>query len=130
MSMLVNDTKLLAIPTNILVQDTSKFRGRNVVIKELQIKVYIHWSRGKIRSISLILAAYKLSKRLELKQIHTDNSTKKGISITLLVFEDKINDIFKTIILSAYIICRSHTAEGIKEGIIDIIDGGAVFLDR
>ena len=62
--------------------------------------------------------------------MHTDDSTKKGACITSLVFQIQVIDIMKTIVMSAHMICRNHIAQGIQEGIQDIIDEGGLFLER
>ena len=62
--------------------------------------------------------------------MHTDNASKKQITMTSVCMIIKEKDVSNALVVKAHHIAISHAAEGIQHGIESTIDNSGTWLDR
>ena len=129
LEMLSNRTPPSCIPSNI-VACAKCFLPNSKVVKELPCVKYIRELRDVMKILTRTLSAMEVGRSLKIKQLHADETTKRGKSVlgvvtTILQENNKL----KTICLAGDIIPENGTAEvQTKEIILSFAEGGR-FLD-
>ena len=118
-----NGTRPSAIPENIAVQ--AMLTSNNVRVEEMPSETCVRRSRGKMRIIAGLIVVIRLRRATERKQLHTDDASRRQVSMTSLVVKTKENGKHADLLVTAH-----HVAEGVQEGIEFVIDRSGVWLDR
>ena len=123
-----NGTRPSAISENIAVQ--AMLASKNVRVEELPSEACARRGRGKMRIITELIAAIRLGRATEWKQLHADDASRRQVSIISLVVKIKENGKHADLLVAAHHMAQCHTAEGVKEGIEFVIDRSGIWLDR
>ena len=125
LEMLYNRTPPTCIQANILAMARAFFSGGDIV-KEIPCVKYIRNMRTTLLTITKTLAAYEIGNAKELKQTHTDETSKRQVSILNVVNNIlNQNNELKTICLAGDIMPVNGTTEEQSKAVIgSFAEGG------
>ena len=130
LEMLANRTPPTCIQSNIVAFCGHILPGQDI-IKEIPSVKHIRNMRTVQLTIAKTLAAMQVGRSPKIKQLHTDETSKRQTQITDVVLSLLQDDkSLKTICLAADLICADGTAEEQTKGILHSFADGGRLLDR
>ena len=115
LDLLANGTRSSAVSSSIAIH--AKAFSREIIINELLSESYIRRCRGILRSAEEMISAYWLAKAKRYKQLHAGDTSRRQVTMTLLVMRILEGDSHLLLTASAHCIAKVHTAQGICLGI-------------
>jgi len=130
LEMLANRTPPTCIQSNIIAFCGHILPGQDVV-KEVPSVKHIKNMRTVQLTIAKTLAAMRVGKSIKIKQVHSDETSKRQAHITnVVVGLLQADNTLKTICLAGDLICADGTAEEQSKGVIQSFSDGGRLLER
>ena len=120
LDLLTNGTHPSAVWNSIAIH--VKAFSHEIIINKLPSESYARRCWGILRSAEEMISAYWLAKAKQYKQLHTGNTSRRQVTMILLVIRILEGDSCIPLTISAHYIAKVCTAQGICQGIQDILD--------